>query len=475
LASVATLLAIRWDGRAYGAEIEVSSATHVAKAMETAGPGDVLIMTDGTWSNQQIRVRGNSGTAEQPIVLRARTPGKVLLTGNSTLRLSDDHSAHHITVSGLCFRDGHTPEDAGIVILVGGRHNRVTDCAVIDYKRAGNYLRLWGEHNRVDHCFFRGKTTLSPTVNVSAGIEPNYHRIDHNYFGYRPPFGRNGAETIQIGNSRTSMRDSRTVVEYNLFEQCDGEGEIIANKSCENVYRYNTFRNCAGHLSLRHGKRCVVDGNFFLGEGNRVSGGVRVIGEDHKVINNYFTGTRFRGAIRLVKGVSNSPPHGYFQVKNALIAFNTFIDNDCPCLDLEADCRLGRSHDYRPGILLPENVTIANNILRGETGLLIKGEGPGIVWAGNLAYGGALGISTPDGIEVVDPKLVKGEDGLWRPEKNSPVIGAACGDYPGVNKDIDGQPREGKKDVGCDQASNAAVINRPLTPADAGPSWLARN
>jgi len=60
------------------------------------------------------------------------------------------------------------------------------------------------------------------------------------------------------------MRNSRAVVESNLFDRCDGELEIISSKSCENVYRHNTFLDCAGMLTLRHGNRCTVEGNFFI-------------------------------------------------------------------------------------------------------------------------------------------------------------------------------------------------------------------
>src|SRR5256885_1452512 len=101
-----------------------------------------------------------------------------------------------------------------------------------------------------------------------------------------PPLGKNGGEPIRVGYSFQSMFSSKTTVEKNLFERCDGELEIISNKSCDNVYRNNTFLQCAGFFTLRHGNRCTVDGNYFLGKGKKGSGGVRIIGEDHAVTNN---------------------------------------------------------------------------------------------------------------------------------------------------------------------------------------------
>lgn len=58
-----------------------------------------------------------------------------------------------------------------------------------------------------------------------------------------------------------------------------------------------------------------------------------------------------------------------------------------------------------------------------------------------------------------------------RPAKDSPVRGAAEGDFPKVDHDIDAQPRGATKDVGADQLSDEPVKSKPLTPADVGPWW----
>ena len=105
------------------------------------------------------------------------------------------------------------------------------------------------------------------------------------------------------------MRNSGTLVESNLFDRCDGEIEIISSKSCENIYRFNTFLDCAGMLTLRHGNRCRVEGNFFLGHHKKGSGGIRIIGEDHIIINNYIEGIE-KGGFWITSGIVNSPLNG---------------------------------------------------------------------------------------------------------------------------------------------------------------------
>jgi len=58
-------------------------------------------LTDGVWTDQYIRFEGD-GTERAPLVLRAQTPGLVVLTGKSWL----DISGHWLVVDGLRLEDG---------------------------------------------------------------------------------------------------------------------------------------------------------------------------------------------------------------------------------------------------------------------------------------------------------------------------------------------------------------------------------
>jgi poly(beta-D-mannuronate) lyase len=444
---------------ASAAEHRVSSAEEIGRLAGTLRPGDVLVMADGTWNDQAVAFRGK-GTPDMPITLRAQTPGKVVLTGNSALTIDGEH----LVVSGLRMRK---VTSAGDGVRISGRQCRLTDTAIIDCTNKF-YAHMFGTENRLDHCYLAGKTSDSPTLQIEAEGKPNRHRVDHNHFGPRPPLGRNGGETIRVGYSGQSMSDSGTLVENNLFDRCDGEIEIISNKSCGNVYRSNTFLDCAGMFTLRHGNRCVVEGNFFLGHHKRGSGGVRVIGEDHVIINNYIEGVE-RGGFWVTSGIPDSPLNGYFRARNVLIAFNTVVDSFGPCVELDAGFGSSRRS------LRPEDITIANNLFSvPDGGALLKGkEGAGFRWAGNIAWP-ASRAPEHEGIRRVDPRLERAEDGLWRPTTDSPVRGAAEGVLDAVKTDIDGQARGGRWDVGCDQISSGPVANRPLTAADVGPSWMDR-
>jgi poly(beta-D-mannuronate) lyase len=266
------------------------------------------------------------------------------------------------------------------------------------------------------------------------------------------------------------MNDALTLVEHNLFEECNGEVEIISNKTCGNAFRYNTFLGCEGALTLRHGNRCTVAGNFFLGNGRRRTGGVRIIGEDHRVYNNYFanlTGEGSRAALSMMNGIPDSPLNGYFQVQRAIVAFNTFVD-----------CRenfvLGLASDNpKGGTLPPKDCTIANNLIVGREAPLVRyaSQPDNPRWEANLFHGAALGARALPGLRQADPKLQRAEDGLLRPAADSPALGNAATIFPFITDDIDGHPRAAKPDIGCDEILTEPPQRRPLTADDVGPSW----
>jgi poly(beta-D-mannuronate) lyase len=456
---IALVVTVVCGRSAAAAEHRVSSAAEVEQVTPSLQPGDVLVMADGAWDDQPVVFRGK-GTAEKPITLRARTPGKVVLGGTSSVAVDGEH----LVVSGLMLKGG---DSAKAAVLIGGRHCRLTETALVEGTHKF-YVRISGTDNRVDHCYLAGKTSEGPTLQVEVPEGgPHRHRIDHNHFGHRPPLRRNGGETIRVGYSHQSMNESGAVVERNLFDRCDGEIEIISSKSCGNFYRFNTFLDCAGMLTLRHGNRCRVEDNFFLGRRKRGSGGVRVIGEGHAVVNNYIEEVE-QGGVWITSGIPDSPLNGYFRTRDCVIAFNTMVDVRGPCLELDAG--LGTSRRT----LRPENVTIANNLLApAKDGTLLKGkEGDGFEWEGNLSS--VAPVAERPGLRHADLKLGRAKDGLWRPTADSPVRAAAGA--AGPKSDIDGQPRGGRPDVGCDQfhGPDVPVSNRPLTAADVGPSWRVK-
>lgn len=452
-------------------QFTVSSASQISSVMRTSQPGDTLIMTNGTWNNSQIDFEGN-GIAGNPIILTVQSQGQVILTGQSNINIG----GNFLVVDGLVFQNGYSLSGAVVEFRksdnTASNYCRLTNTSIIDFTIPDSsidnkWVSLYGSYNRVDHCYLKGKTNLGTTLVVWLSDQPNYHRIDHNYFGFRPLLYINGGETIRVGTSDWSQYDSFTTVEYNYFEQCNGDIEIISNKSCGNIYRYNTFYKCRATLTLRHGNRATVEGNFFIQENEKSSGGIRIIGEDHKVFNNYIqnaTGNGARSGISFMDGILNSPLNGYYQVKRAIVAFNTLIN-----CSYSFSIGVGNSSSQN---MPPVDCVIANNLVYSTLGTLITyiDTPSNMTYQGNIFYGSNLGITNPSGISVIHPKMIKASDELWRPDNlSSPVFKAAVGSFPYVTLDMDGQTRDSLKDIGADQFSNATVLSKPLTANDVGP------
>jgi len=462
----------------FSAVITVSNEDEL-QAVTSLEAGDTVLIQEGYYSDVTISFAGN-GTETDSVYLMAETPGSVILNGLSTLSFSGEY----IEIRGLFFVNGYSRSGKSVIEFrrngIRANHSRLTQCAILNYNPSNKdidykWVSLYGKNNRVDHCHFEGKLHSGTTFVVwipTSLDKPNEHRIDHNYFGPRPDLGYNGGETIRIGTSDYSLTNSRTTVEKNVFYQCDGEIEIISNKSCENVFRHNTFLESKGTLTLRHGNRCLVEGNFFFGNFLNDAGGIRIIGEDHMVVNNYLQdiyGSGYRSAICIVKGVQDSPLNRYYQVKRAIVAHNTVVNAKAPIT-----MGYGSSDDQT---LPPDSCVMVNNAVDAgpSNTVLFIGDTQGtpqrFVWDGNIFYGEDLGISDPGGITWTDPLLELSTDGLYRPAAGSPLIAAAAQGHFLPAEDMDGHTRSAPGDVGADEVSEDPPLYKPLTQDDVGPDW----
>jgi len=370
---------------ANASEIKVSNTEELTEAIAKVKPGDRIVMSNGIWKDTAIDFNAK-GVLKDSIFLEAETAGKVILSGKSSLKLSGDY----LVAKGLWFKDGYSTFVISFMNKSKVANNsRVTNCAITDFNpetksESNHWVELWGKNNRFDNNYIAGKTNDGCTLVVWLKGEENHqnnHRIDHNYFGERSPLGSNGGETIRIGTSHNSMFQSNTIVEWNKFEKCNGEVEIISNKSCNNIFRNNLFLESQGSMVFRHGNNCLVENNVFLGNNQPYTGGVRIINEGHTVKNNYFyglTGQDFRGSLVVMNGVPNSPLNRYNQVKNAKVINNVFYNS--------SSFQLGAGKDEERS-LAPVNSAIYDNIIYNESdteAIVFFDEMKGIVFKNNI-------------------------------------------------------------------------------------------
>jgi len=359
LATIISLISFKINAQ----QLLVSNILEYNKAIKSAKAGSTIILKNGIWKDVELNAYGN-GTEDSPIIVKAETDGGVIISGNSTLNIYGEY----VIVSGLWFKDGMSSYKSVVQFRKNSKefanNCRFTNSTISYYEVEDgindHWIDIWGKNNRVDHNNFTGKTSPGTTLVVwLKGDEhtENNHKIDNNLFGPRPELGTNGGETIRIGTSTNSKKSSKTLVERNIFEGCDGEIEIISNKSGDNIFRDNLFVGSKGALTLRHGDNALVERNVFLGNGVSKTGGIRVINSGHIIRNNLMIGLLgdgYRGPIVLMNGVPNSPLNRYEQVKNVDIQNNTIINS--------GPISFGEGKDDEKS-LAPTNVNFANNLV----------------------------------------------------------------------------------------------------------------
>ncbi len=420
--------------------IPVKNLSELNSAIKSAKPGDTIIMVNNEWKDVNIKFKA-TGTAEKPIVLRSQTPGKVKLTGSSTLRIGGEY----LEVHGLWFEDGNVGKNNVIRFQADSEtpanNSRVTNCAIINVNADSRditnyYIGLHGLNNRVDHCSLLGKLNKGPAIAVRLKNSiDNNHRIDHNYFGERLPLGFNGGETIRVGTSTYSKQSSKTVIENNFFERCSGEMEIISIKSAHNIVRNNLILDSEGTITLRHGDYNLVEGNVIIGSNLPKTGGIRMINKGNIVRNNILigiAGKELRAPLSIMNGIPNSKLNGYDPVIDGIMQNNTVINSSPIALAVGSK---------KEATVVPSNTIFQNNhIYSSVRGLAILAgdDVSGISFSGNKVS--STLIEDYDGVDAVDVSM-EASNGIYVPSKESDALLASPKTSPKVRVDATGALR----------------------------------
>lgn len=488
-------------------------------ATTTIAPGTTLCLADGTYNSLELNF-GGAGTADAPIKVAAQNSGGAIISGGD---MGVNMRGSYVVLQGIVFRDGSSASSDFLQTRGSGtpcNHCRVTEISVINLDEGsddrGRWIHMYGSHNRIDHNWFSGKSTGAPLLatnrdvpeeveeeingvlvirsGTSDDVPDNFHVIDHNYFGDRSPtdgraYARNGDnefEGIQLGTSFAHEGNAATTVAFNYFERIDGEAEVISVKSSGNVLFNNTVRDSYGSITNRHGARTLIANNFVIGDGHPFSGGLRIVDDSHRIINNYVEGarfldTRFHGGI-VLHNTDGSTSNGYQVFENNLVAFNT-VTNSVNSLNVHG----GNRNDP------PRDVRFVNNVIDDAVGPVIRdadidGLPAGSVYAGNYVEGPAFSddpsITSQLGFIQRTINLEDDAQGIARPTPAEaasliadtsvdissafPVFGDVSGFEPIVD-DIDGQSRASSTTSGADQDNSDAIVYGLLSSDDVGP------
>jgi len=453
LISCFSMLLFFMMGTASAVTRNATSIADLQSKINISGPGDIIILANGTYTNNSFDVSKSS------ITVKATTPGGVFLNGTNAITISGSD----VTFSGFQFTSGTI---TGNIIMVTGDNNTLTQLNFNGYSAQKMIvLDAAGQNNTISFCNFENKPVGAAIGNL-IHIDPHptlsgYHKIRYCSFQNMPGAGGdNGNECIRISNGATSNYISRTIVEYNYFTNTGaGDAEVISVKCRENVLRYNTMiDNQQANFCFRNGDNNIAYGNFF-----KNSGGIRVKEANNiYCYNNYFENCGDGSITAPVKYVYVSP-----NLNNINFIHNTFIDGTPIELDTAT------------------NNTWANNIFKKTSGNIFSGSTAGKTFVGNI-YSGTLGVTILSGMTNTNPQLIINSEGYYGLSATSPVNNASASypaildiagvdDDPTLLLDISGQARPATvnlKDVGCDEYTTGTTTNHPLALNEVGPSFL---
>ena len=453
---------------AYGATNTVSSLSALQTAINGAQAGDTIILANGSYTTTSTINIQRVGTSNAPILIQAQTIGGVTIGGPHSFDFKSP--AAWVTVQGFYL----TNSGSQLQIEYGATHCRLTRNTIQCNIPAGDSSGLWyvsiaGDDAQFDHNEVRNKNSLGQMLRVMGDGNSQLAQrvwVHHNYFHdnvYQN--GQNGAETVRWGLGIYAASSGNGLMEYNLFDRCDGDSaEMISNKSCNNTYRYNTFLdNFQDTFKLRVGTNCAVYGNCFS---NTL--GLCIFCYYHQVYDNYFINNA--QAIQMGNGDTNvldlTGDASHTEPRYCVVAFNTLINNTY---------QYWMDTHYIYGA---QSNTFANNIVVGSA-KAANFQGQSYlngVWTNNIIWNTTVGNTSPGdmpaGAYTTTNPLVTVKDvyGVLHLQSTSPAIGAAAGGFANVTVDMDGQPRPATgKDIGADQYSSAAVTAHFLTANDVGP------
>lgn len=414
--------------------IKVTSIPALQSAINNAKAGDVIVLANGVYTTTEDITVLRKGNKEHPIVICAETIGNAEIAGNGGFNLGS--GAEYITIKGFKF----THKSSKAKTAGGSSFCRWTQ-NVFENTGDGEDLTIAGSDHEIDHNTFQNKNAMGRFLAIRGTGKQIAEKLNihHNYFNnFASQGGKNGAEALQFGLSGFSLSTSNSVVAYNLFEQCAGENELISVKASGVTLCYNTIRNCPAQFTLRHGNKSMVYGNYFVN-----TPGLRIFGDDHFIVGNYFENCK--PAITIGNGdgevADGAQLTAHDRPDRIAIANNTLVNNAENYVMTPRTNGMGATY-----------ITFSNNIIQGGgQAAKITGPYPNAKWAGNILFNVKDAGDIPtEGYTQADPKLTKTAGGYYIPAGNKLY-------YPMVKVTANGKIEQ-----------VPAGVNYVLTTADAG-------
>lgn len=327
--------------------------------------GDKIMIKNGVYSPGDVKIMG-AGSAENPAIFYAETPGEVYFEGEAHFEIS----GAYITLEGFNF-DGnkYKGDSAGYVLRFEDCNGcRLTNSQLVNYTTndgSKNYEVVIDSNGvLIDYNNFAEKGgSIQFNVKASSSSKNNIFRA--NYWGNTP----DGSSLIRMGLSSSQEYETHNIIEYNYFDEVTvDDAELLSIKSSSNKIRNNTLINIGKPIVLRHGTGNEVSGNYITGQSC-----IRIIDSEHVIKNNYCDSESY--SLNFQHGDSDS--HYNHPVESAIIEGNIFkggkiydsktkypdapegiefIDNifDDAYIDLDSDMYTEKGSAYTDNYNVPE-------------------------------------------------------------------------------------------------------------------------
>jgi hypothetical protein len=418
IAALGVLLIAR-EARAETFAIDPSGDLPAAIAM--LAPGDELVLAGGTYNVDQLFVISVSGTADQPILIRAADGEIPILT-----RPDANQNIVNVEGSYLTFR--------GIELTGGSRGIRLSD---------------------VDHV-----TIESCHVHHTGGNAISANDAGADYDGIvirRTEIHDTGAEGegLYLGCNDNGCQFHDATIEQNWIHDLtgptvsQGDGIEIKEGSYGNVVRDNVIHDTAypcitTYSTVGNGPANVIERNLMWGCGDH---GIQSAA-DAIIRNNIILGAA-------ADGIHNQP-HQSGAPANLVISHNTVIKASGDAI--RSDGIVG-------------SVVIANNAIYAQSGNAVRAAGDlaGLVVAGNVGIGSLVGVSSgfTAGGDLTTDFVAASFSGATPndvfPAPGSPLVGTADAAHLALD-DFNATDRAGQLDVGAyrfDEGGNPGWTLQP--------------
>jgi hypothetical protein len=378
----------------------VSSAGALRSALSTARPGSTIVVKGGNYSGDFTLSK--SGTAAEPITIRA--DGNVTFQ-NSVFAFKGSYGV----LTGMTFNNG--------MVTIIGDYNRITGNVFRDGQEGGNKSKLHAavhteggaSYNRVDHNEVVNWQRRA-IRNTQLNSRTTGNRFDHNYVYNMKGEWANSGEAFQVGTGHNDPHYApKTIIEYNLLDGHNLEGEVLSLKANGNMIRGNTFMNASkGNVQSRSAKDNTFMNNTLI---NIKS--MTIYGDNNKVISNKFVNSNLEiksgDAIfpeLLIKNSDGSYKYAgaHPAARDTIVAGNEFSSGRI---------RLGKKGTGE--VTYPRTFPAENTLLAENKGSTVVTEGGGKVKGTKTlsTYNGALGKPVQMKTSQVGPNapdpLCKGE------------------------------------------------------------------